>query len=57
MGEKNQKIKCNVESCMFQNNNYCQLKEIQVDNCESHDANTIKETACKSFKFDKIDNN
>lgn len=53
MGGDNQKIKCHVESCKFQNNNNCTLKEILVDNCVSHEANNIKETACKSFECDK----
>lgn len=53
MKEKNQKINCNVESCVFQNSSFCTLKEIQVDNSETHEANEIKETACKSFRLDK----
>lgn len=53
MNQTNRNIKCEVESCIFQNSNYCTLKEIQVGNCENHDANVIKETACKSFKVTK----
>lgn len=52
MNEKNQKIKCNVESCMFQNSSFCTLEEIQVGNSETREAIAVDETACKSFKFD-----
>ena len=51
---KNQKIKCNVESCDFQDCDCCTLKEIQVDcSCGCNDATHDKETLCKSFKCNK----
>lgn len=51
---KNQKIKCNVESCDFQNYDCCTLKEIQVGcSCGCNDATHDKETLCKSFKCNK----
>ena len=49
----NQKIKCNVESCAFQNNSNscCTLPEIQVDStCNNNKTKNKKETICKSFK-------
>jgi len=53
MGDNlNQKINCNVESCAFQNDSFCTLKEILIDNSENHEANKIKETVCKSFELD-----
>ncbi len=47
----NQKIKCDVESCDYQNCGDCTLDEIQVDcNCKREEATESKETACKSFR-------
>ncbi|MBE6146977.1 MAG: DUF1540 domain-containing protein [Firmicutes bacterium] len=53
MNKNKQKIKCNVESCTFQNNsiNCCTLPEIEIDcTCDNDKAKTEKETICKSFK-------
>ena len=58
--KKSQKIKCSVESCKFQDCDYCTLNEIQVGcNCGKCDAVTDKETLCRSFKCDheKTDSN
>lgn len=50
--EKNQIIKCKVESCKFQNDNNCMLKEILVSSsCDNTTKN--KETLCKSFEYKK----
>lgn len=50
----NQKIKCNVESCKFQDCDCCTLKEIQVGcNCGCHEATEDQETLCRSFQCDK----
>lgn len=52
--ENNQKIKCQVESCKFQNSDYCMLKEILVG--YSYNANNVttnNETLCKSFECDQ----
>ena len=51
MENENQKIKCDVESCDYQNNegSYCTLDEIQVGSC-CDTPTTVDETACKSFK-------
>lgn len=50
----NQIIKCKVESCMFQDSNYCTLKQIQVGyNSNNKDALKNKETLCESFKCNK----
>jgi len=50
---KNQKIKCIVESCDYNDCNCkeCTLKEIEVS-CECNKDNVMKksETICKSFK-------
>ena len=53
--KKNQKIKCNVESCKFQNseNKECELEEIQVNNdhhCSCDEVTENKETQCASFE-------
>ena len=47
---ENKKINCNVESCKYQNNNKCNLKEILVGNCGVHKANNSVETFCVSFE-------
>ena len=51
--DRNQKIKCNVESCTFNNckKNLCELNEIKV--CACHNCNTGKpedESMCGSYK-------
>lgn len=52
MDESNKSIKCEVESCKYNNkaNNYCTLSEIKVsstcDNCNARK----KETICDSFE-------
>ena len=52
--EKNQKIKCNVESCKFQDCDCCTLDEIQVGcNCGCKEAIKNKETLCRSFECSK----
>jgi len=47
----NQTIKCNVESCKFNDcNNNCELNGIQVScTCDENKANK-DETICESFK-------
>lgn len=54
MSKKNdQKIKCHVESCKYQDccDHCCTLKEIEVScTCGANDATDKKETICKSFK-------
>lgn len=50
------KIKCNVDSCKYQNDNKCTLKEILVGNCGIHKANNSLETFCVSFKCNSKDN-
>ncbi len=50
----NQKIKCHVSSCQYQDCNCCTLTEIQVgcsDQCQN--ATNQERTVCKSFKCDK----
>jgi len=51
MNKKNQEIKCSVETCKFQNSDYCTLNKIQVGNSNNHKAVKIKETACNSFEL------
>ena len=50
--ENNQKIKCDVESCKFQNSELCTLKEIQVGH-SNENVTKEKETLCKSFECSK----
>ncbi len=51
--ENNQKIKCRVQSCKFQNSDNCTLEEIQVGcSCGSNEATKDKQTLCKSFECD-----
>lgn len=47
-----QTIKCQVESCKFQNNDNCTLKEILVGSLQLEPTKD-KETLCKSFECDK----
>ena len=54
MKKDNQKIKCKVESCKFQNDNNCTLDEIQVGcDCKHNEATKNQETLCRSFECDK----
>ncbi len=53
MEKENQKIKCHVESCEFQNQDSekCTLDEIEVNcNCDPDEATDKDETICNSFK-------
>lgn len=53
--DKNQRIKCEVQSCKFQDktNNYCDLSEIEVGcDCNKKEAKNIGATICKSFEYD-----
>jgi len=47
---KNTSIKCEVESCRFNNENFCSLNQIKVScNCDKNTA--LKEDSiCDSFK-------
>ncbi len=50
----NQKIKCHVSSCKFQNDNSCMLKEILIGAIENpKQVKENDETLCKSFECDK----
>lgn len=52
MSEDNKSIKCDVESCEYNDCNscYCTLNEIKVScNCKPNNAHK-KETICDSFK-------
>lgn len=52
--ENNQRIKCQVESCKFQNNDYCTLKEILISYItDNYEATKNKETLCRSFECSK----
>ncbi len=54
--ENNQNIKCNVESCEYQDcgSHCCTLNEIEVGcTCGCDEAVDKKETICKNFKCDK----
>jgi len=53
---KNQKIKCNVHSCDFNDYNCeeCKLKQIEVScECNNNNVHAKSETICKSFKNSK----
>ena len=50
---KNQKIKCDVENCKFNNAEKCEcnLEEIEVScECDGCDCHKTKETICSSFE-------
>ncbi|HIT09993.1 MAG TPA: DUF1540 domain-containing protein [Candidatus Onthousia faecigallinarum] len=52
---KRQSIKCDVESCKYQNENLgaCSLEEIKVSSncgCPSNDVSDCEETVCSSFE-------
>lgn len=48
----NHHIKCNVCSCYYNNNEYCNAAHIEVSNCHchGHDATTSEQTECCTFK-------
>lgn len=52
MNEDNKSIKCDVESCKFNDNveNYCTLNEIMVSSTSNSSKTHKKETICDSFK-------
>ncbi len=56
MKERNQKIKCEVESCKYQNegdDGCCDLEQIQVGcDCGAKKVTTEKGAICKSFECD-----
>ncbi len=54
--QKEQRIKCDVESCKYQNdkNGKCILEEIQISSncgCPSNDISDSEETICASFEY------
>lgn len=52
----NEKIKCDVESCKYNNNeeNYCELDSIQVSCvCDESECEDCNETICASFECDE----
>ncbi len=54
MKNKNKCIKCSVENCKHNNENYCDLDEIKVDStCDGCDCADKCETICDSFKEKK----
>lgn len=53
-------IKCNVETCKYNNceEGYCELDEIKVGcTCDNDDCCCKEETVCESFKEKKKDKN
>ena len=50
--KNNQKIKCNVKSCKFQNSDLCTLTEIQIGS-NHENVTKDKETLCESFECNK----
>ena len=56
----NNKVKCDVESCKFQNNEegICELDEIQIScNCSNDDCDCCDETVCESFEYNEDNKN
>lgn len=58
MTKKNQKIKCDVESCKHQNTEeqVCELEEIKVSSCRGCNDDEVienEETVCDSFDCDE----
>lgn len=52
---KDQKIKCDVESCKYNANDkkLCELDEIKVScTCDNNDVEEKKDTICQSFECD-----
>lgn len=50
--KNNQIIKCEVESCKFQNDDNCTLRKILVGSV-CNETTKDKETLCRSFECDK----
>jgi len=55
MKKKNQNIKCNVDSCRYNDcdHNACCLDEIKVGCCGCDNPNCREDTACDSFEEKK----
>lgn len=55
MDDNNKSIKCNVESCKYNNSDdkYCTLNEIKVSTTKDPCDTCKKETICDSFKDKK----
>lgn len=50
----NQKIKCGVHSCKYNDKiNYCSLNDITIGNSTSMEAHNKDETLCSSFYFEQ----
>ncbi len=59
---KKQNIKCDVETCKFQNcdKNECELDEIKVScncGCNNDEVEDNEETTCASFEYDQEKDN
>ena len=52
MDKNNKSIKCDVESCKFQNNddNYCTLEEIKVTSSTDDEEQNKEDTICDSYE-------
>lgn len=52
MEDYNQKIKCTVESCKFNNchNNLCELNQIEVQACPGCSTGSADESKCGSYR-------
>lgn len=50
--KKNQKIKCDVDSCCYNDidHSLCNLQEIKVCSCNCNDVSCKSETICDSFE-------
>lgn len=53
MEKEGQTIKCSVESCDYQESNYCTLNEIEVGYSNCDEATENEETLCKSFRCEE----
>lgn len=56
MSTKNQKIKCTVNSCKYNDtsNKLCSLDKISIScTCNSNNCKSYKETICGSFETNK----
>lgn len=50
MAKENNKIKCEVESCKYNDEKCCELDEVKIGcNCENDACSCSDETICKSF--------
>lgn len=54
--KKETKVKCDVKSCKYNDEKYCELDELDIScTCDNDCCEDMEETICKSFEKDESD--